>query len=73
MSLMRETLLFSPTLQNQHFCLAHALRKEGGLPLDYASYKIETDQLDRAVEILEQGRALLWSEMRGLRTSTEHL
>ncbi len=73
MSQMQETLVFSPTLQTQHFRLAHALTEVGGLPSDYASYQIETGQFKRAVETLERGRALLWSEMRGLRTSTDQL
>jgi hypothetical protein len=38
------------------------------MPLDYASYQIHLGQFEEAVETLEQGRALLWSEMRGLRT-----
>jgi hypothetical protein len=32
------------------------------LASDAASYAIETDQLEHAVELLEQGKALLWSE-----------
>jgi hypothetical protein len=43
------------------------------LPSDYASYQIETGQFKQAIETLERGRALLWSEMRGLRTSTNQL
>jgi tetratricopeptide (TPR) repeat protein len=73
MSLMQETLVFSPTLQTQHFRLAHVIREGGALPSDYASYQIETGQFKQAIETLERGRALLWSEMRGLRTSTEQL
>ena len=70
MSLMQETLVFSPTLQTQHFCLAHALGVSGGLPSDYASYQVEMGQIKQALETLERGRALLWSEMRDLRPST---
>jgi len=73
MSLMQETLVFSPTLQTQHFRLTHALRKRGGVPSDYASYQTETGQFKQAIETLERGRPLLWSEMRGLRTSTDQL
>jgi len=72
MSLMQETLVFSPTLQTQNFRIVDALREER-LPLDYASYQIETGQFKQAIETLERGRALLWSEMRGLRTSTDQL
>ena len=43
------------------------------MPLDYASYQIELGLFEEAIETLEQGRALLWSEMRGLRTQIYQL
>ena len=43
------------------------------LPLDCASYHVHTGQLHRAVETLERGRALIWSEMRGLRYSIDQV
>jgi CHAT domain-containing protein len=43
------------------------------IPLDYASFLIERGQVELAVEMLEQGRTFLWSEMRGLRTSVDQL
>jgi len=78
MSLLQETLVFSPTLQTQHFRLVKSLGESEGklpsrLPSDYASYRIEMGQYKLAIETLERGRALLWSEMRGLRTSTDQL
>ena len=73
MSLLQETLVFSPTLQTQHHRLADVLRKVGSFPSDYASYWIENGQVKQAIETLEQARALIWSEMRGLRTSTDQL
>jgi tetratricopeptide (TPR) repeat protein len=73
MSLMQETLFFSPTLQIQHFRLARTLKGYEGLSSDYASYLIEKGQFKQAIETLERGRSLLWSEMRGLRTSTDQL
>ena len=73
MSLLEETLVFSPTLQTQHLRLADASMEVGGLPSDYASYHIENGRIRQAIETLERGRALLWSEMRGLRTSTDQL
>ena len=73
MSLMQESLVFSPTLQTQHFRLAHGLRKMRGSSSDYASYQIETGRVKQAIETLERGRALLWNEMRGFRTSTDQL
>ena len=73
MSLLHDTLVFSPTLETQHFRLVETLRKTGSIPLDYASYQIERDQVNPAIETLERGRALLWSQMRGLRTSVDQL
>ena len=73
MSLMQETLVFCPTLQTQHLCLARVFKEGWRLPSDYASYQIEHGQVKKAIETLEQGRALIWSEMRGLRTSTDQL
>ena len=73
MSLMEEILVFSPTLQSQHLHLVEVFRESEGLPSDYASYQIMKNRHKQAVETLEQGRALLWSEMRGLRTSADQL
>ncbi|KAI9436247.1 CHAT domain-containing protein [Lactarius indigo] len=77
MSLLQDTLVFSPTLQTQHFRLVETLEQSNALaprlPSDYASYLIEKSQYTQAIEILERGRALLWSEMRYLRTSTDQL
>jgi CHAT domain-containing protein len=73
MSLLQETLVFCPTLQTQHLRLAQAFIDGGRLPLDYASYQIQNGQVRQAVGTLERGRALIWSEMQGLRTSTDQL
>jgi len=43
------------------------------LPLNCASYQVHTGQLQSAVETLERGRALIFSEMRGLRSSIDQL
>jgi CHAT domain-containing protein len=72
-SLMQETLVFSPTLQSQYDLLVEALAGFEGIPLDYVSYRIERWNLEEAVRTLERGRTLLWSEMRGFRTSTDQL
>jgi CHAT domain-containing protein len=72
LSLMQDTVLFSPTLQLQHSTLAtHDITQS--LSLDYASYRVNQHQLEEAIEVLERGRALLWSEMRHLRTSIDEL
>ena len=73
MSLMQDALVFSPTVQTQHSRLVSMHESTKTLPLDYASYQIQTSRLNEAVETLERGRALLWSEMRGLRTSVDQV
>jgi CHAT domain-containing protein len=73
MSLLQETLVFCPTLQTQHHRLSQVFKEGWRLPSDYASYGIGNGQVKQAIEILERGRALIWSEMRGLRTSTDQL
>ncbi|KAH9965586.1 hypothetical protein BJV74DRAFT_799595 [Russula compacta] len=72
-SLMQESLSFAPTLEIQHFRLVSMRDKYEELPLDYASYLVHIGQLEGAIETLERGRGLLWSEMRGLRTSIDQL
>jgi CHAT domain-containing protein len=72
-SLMQDTLLVSPTLQLQHNALATAPLFVRCIALDYASYQVDIGQLEQAIETLERGRALLWSEMRHLRTSSDQL
>ncbi|KAI9433903.1 CHAT domain-containing protein [Lactarius indigo] len=73
LSLMQDTPLFSPTLQLQHATLAKTSDDSHRMPLDYASYQIDRHQLEEAIVTLERGRALLWSEMRHLRTSVDRL
>jgi CHAT domain-containing protein len=72
LSFMQDILLFSPTLQLQHTTLAK-YNGTHSLPLDYASYRVDQNQLEGAIEILERGRALLWSEMRHLRVPIHQL
>ena len=73
LTLMQETLLCSPTLQLQHSTLTIHTDITHSLPLDFASYRIDQNQLKEAIEVLERGRAVLWSEMRYLRASTDQL
>ncbi|KAH9171562.1 CHAT domain-containing protein [Lactarius sanguifluus] len=67
-SLMQGSLSFAPTVSIQHSRLVAMGEECRTMPLDYASYQIGLGQFEEAVETLEQGRALLWSEMRGFRT-----
>ena len=73
MSLMQSSLSFAPTVSVQHACLVAMGEDCQTMPLDYASYQIKLGQFEEAVETLEQGRALLWSEMRGLRIPVTQL
>ena len=72
---MQDTVLFSPTLQLQHATLAKdsSVMEFFSFSLDYASYWVDQHQLEEAIKVLERGRALLWSEMRDLRTSIDQL
>jgi hypothetical protein len=71
MSLMQSFLAIGPTLEVQHRFLMGSSRPLPAVPFDCASYYIEMGELESAVEILERGRTLLWSQMRGLRTPIE--
>jgi CHAT domain-containing protein len=73
MSLMQKSFSFAPTVSVQHARLVAMGENCQTMPLDYASYQINLGQFEEAVETLEQGRALLWSEMRGLRTPITQL
>ncbi|KAH9047454.1 CHAT domain-containing protein [Lactarius deliciosus] len=70
-SLMQRSLSFAPTVSIQHTRLVAMNEKCRTMPFEYASYQIELGQFEEAVETLEQGRALLWSEMRNLRSLIE--
>jgi CHAT domain-containing protein len=74
-SLMQDTLTLAPTLDIQHSLLVHVTKRDRyeDLSLDHASFYVSTGQLPRAIETLERGRALIWSEMRGLRTSIDQI
>ena len=72
-SLMNDTLVFAPTLEIQHYRLIQLGTLYERLPLDYASYQIRQGHLKEAIETLEQARGLIWSQMRGFRTSIDLL
>ena len=72
MSWMQASLTFAPTIDKQHYRLV-ATRGLHAIPLHHTSYHIDTGHLEQAIETLERGRGLLWSEMRGLRTSLDQI
>jgi tetratricopeptide (TPR) repeat protein len=53
----------------RHFTVQEATT----LSSDAASFAIEEDRLEDAVEILERGRTFVWATMRGYRTEVEQL
>ena len=71
MSLSQSSLAFAPTVPVQQARLVGMGATCGRMPLDYASYQIGTGCVEQAIETLERGRALLWSEMRGFRSSID--
>ena len=73
MSLMQKSLSFTPTVSVQHACLVSLGQSCQTMPLDHASFHLDFHRFEEAVETLEQGRAILWSEMRGFRTPVAQL
>jgi hypothetical protein len=71
MSWMQASFVLAPTLHTQDAHLL-SIKVANKIPLEYASYQVQTGRLE-AIHTLERGRALLWSEMRGLRTSIDPL
>ncbi|KAH9041471.1 CHAT domain-containing protein [Lactarius deliciosus] len=67
-SFIEKSLSFAPTVSIQHARLVAMGEYCQNMPLDYASFQIKLGRFEEAVETLDQGRALLWSELRGLRT-----
>ncbi|OCB87685.1 hypothetical protein A7U60_g5211 [Sanghuangporus baumii] len=72
MSLLQRALTIRPTLSAQHKFLSSDSDSQS-LALDAASYAIDKDDFPLAIEFLEQGRALLWSQLRGFRTPLDQL
>jgi hypothetical protein len=60
----------TPTVQSWQKFLTEV---PGSLASDAASSAIEAGNLETAVELLEQGRMILWSKMRGFRHSLDKL
>jgi hypothetical protein len=73
MSLMQSSLVFTPTFPTRRSRLIDKHDLYEKTPLNFASYQIRAGQLKRAIEVLEQGRALIWSKMHGHRTSIDRL
>ena len=64
-SLLQRALASRPDLTTRHDLLKSEQNYQT-LAVDAASYAIEKGDLGATVEFVEQGRALLWSQLRGL-------
>ncbi|KAI0252091.1 CHAT domain-containing protein [Lactifluus subvellereus] len=74
LSLLQHAIDLGPTVQTRHeYISGRDIDPFLSLPMDAASYAIESRAYEEAIEMLEQGRALLWSGMRSLRTPLDHL
>ena len=73
LSLMEDLLLFAPTLETQHLHLMSRRYVYEEFPGNIASYEISRGRLPHAIEALERGRALIWSQLRGFRTPMDQL
>ena len=73
MKLMKMSLSYAPTVSTQHTRLIAMGEDCQTMPLDYASFQINLGRFEEAFETLEQGRALIWSEIRDLRFPSAEL
>ncbi|KAI0246890.1 CHAT domain-containing protein [Lactifluus subvellereus] len=74
LSLLQRAIDLGPTVQTRHeYISGQDIVHLRSLSMDAASYAIESRAYEEAIEMLEQGRALLWSGMRSLRSPLEHL
>ncbi|KAI0251988.1 TPR-like protein [Lactifluus subvellereus] len=74
LSLLPRAIDLGPTVQTRHeYISGQIIGPLRDLPMDAASYAIESRAYEDAIEMLEQGRALLWSGMRSLRAPLDHL
>lgn len=63
---LRHYLIIGPTIKLQYNALV-AQANLLSFPMDAASHAIANGDVERAVELLDAGRSLLWSEMRRFR------
>ncbi|THG93078.1 hypothetical protein EW026_g8055 [Hermanssonia centrifuga] len=70
LELLDQCLTSTPTIDLQHQFLT---KNPSAFASNAAACAIEKEELETAVQVLEQGRALLWSHMRGYRHPIEKL
>jgi tetratricopeptide (TPR) repeat protein len=72
LTLLGRRLIMAPTVESQQNLLA-TVPKARALALDAASNSINRGEFRSAIELLEQGRAVLWSKLRGYRHPLDKL
>lgn len=70
LSLLQQSLLVNPTIETQRDFLIHLPKS---LACDACACAIESGQIEKAVELLELGRVILWNRMRGYRHTMDGL
>jgi hypothetical protein len=70
LTLLGRRLIMAPTIESQQNLLATVPK---ALSLDAASSSINRGEFRSAIELLEQGRAVLWSKLRGYRHPLDKL
>jgi CHAT domain-containing protein len=65
LSALQSSLAGAFTMQLQPVLIGR-LGLKTQIPLEYASYRIQIGQFEMAVETIEQGKTLIWSELYGL-------
>ena len=70
LTLLGRRLILAPTIESQQNLLATVPK---ALALDAASSSINRGEFKSAIELLEQGRAVLWSKLRGYRHPLDKL
>ena len=70
LTLLGRRLILAPTIESQQNLLATVPK---ALAMDAASSSINRGEFKSAIELLEQGRAVLWSKLRGYRHPLDKL
>jgi hypothetical protein len=70
LSLLQQSLLVNPTIETQRDFLIHLPKS---LACDACACAIESGNIEKAVELLELGRVILWNRMRGYRHTMDGL
>ena len=70
LNLLQQSLLVNPTVETQRDFLIHLPKS---LACDACACAVESGNIEKAVELLELGRVILWNRMRGYRHTMDGL